>query len=769
MEKTNKKRRKKLNLFRLALIILFLMVVATCTIACSYIYKSVADMPAFDPADIHFAASTDIYDKNDQLVARVGIQNRVPVDIEQVPKMVQEAFLAIEDHRFHQHMGIDIYRIFGAAWANIKAESLRQGGSTITQQLVRRATDIGTERTFERKIQEMILAIQMERHFTKNEILEHYLNGIYFGAGAHGIQAAAHIYFNKDVSELSLAEAAVLAGLPQAPSAYNPLRNIEAAENRRNIVLNQMAVHGYITKTQASEAQAKKIVLNPGKLTAKDYPYPYFIDYVIETLIDQYGETKVFKGGLKVYTTLDPNIQQAAEIALGNENNFPGSTKDQHGNWQPNSAAVVLNPHTGHIKALVGGREHLTQRGWNRATDEKRRPGSAFKPIIAYGPAIEFLGQAPATIFDDIPLTVGKYSPRNFDHAYRGLITMRHAMRLSVNIPAVKALRTVGMNQAVAFAAGLGFEQNQEQIKIAGLAAALGGLDKGVTPLQMAAAFGAFANNGIYTEPIIIRRVERLDGTLLEEITPKQHRAMKPTTAYLITDMLQSAVTGGTGTAARMNRPVAGKTGTAENKDGRTSDTWFVGYTADLVGATWIGNKNQNKPLPRNYFGGTHTARLWQEIMVVAHEGLPVRDFSRPPEIVSATVDSKSGLLPGPYTPPEHLVTDLFARGTVPTKTDNVHVLMEVCGTTGKLSGEYCQNRVPKVFIKLPYTVSAKVADFHLRAPTEMCATCIAVEHDEWLPIAPDLPDFPHFNPDPWDMPWNIPPEQPAEEQITTN
>ena len=737
------KKRKKLNVFRLIILIFFLTIITLTGVACNYVYNSIADMPEFNPEDISFAVSTEIYDINDDLVARVGVQNRIPISISEVPDIVKNAFLAVEDHRFYQHHGIDIYRILGAAWANIKAGGLYQGGSTITQQLVRHATDIGTEKTFKRKIQEAILAIQMERYFSKDEILEHYLNYIYFGAGAHGIQAAAHTYFNKDVSELTLSEAALLAGLPQAPSAYNPFRNMEVAIERRNIVLNQMAKHGYITQAQAEAAKAEKIVLNPGKITGKEYPYPYFIDHVIELLVDKYGEAKVFRGGLRVYTTLDPKIQKAAEEALSNNNNFPNSTRDENGILQPNAAAVVLDPHSGYVKAIVGGREYQVRRGWNRAIDERRRPGSAFKPIISYGPAIEYLGKAPASVYDDIPIKIGNYAPRNYDGRFRGLITMRYALKKSVNIPAVVALKEVGMPKALEFVSKLGFENDRKQIEIAGLAAALGGLDKGVTPLQMAAAFAAFANEGIYTQPIVIRRVEKLNGVVLENNLPKQHRAMKATTAYLITDTLKSAVTSGTGTAARMNRPVAGKTGTADNKHGRTSDTWFVGYTADLVCAVWIGNTDQNKPLPPNYYGGTYTARIWRQIMVRAHEGLPIRDFVRPPGIVVAAVDKKSGLLPGPLTPPEDIITDIFAQGTVPTKTDDTRVLIEVCNKSNKLPSEFCWDREYKVFIKLPYEVDERVADYHLRAPVEICDVCKCDVCKPDSELFPDFLDFP--------------------------
>ncbi|MBM7855101.1 penicillin-binding protein 1A [Desulfohalotomaculum tongense] len=735
-----KKRRKKLNVMRLALLILFLVIMAASGAAAALVYSSVTDMPTFNPEDINFSASTDIYDENDNFVARVGVENREPVDIDDVPEIVKQAFLAVEDNRFYKHHGIDPYRILGAAWADIKSGSLKEGASTITQQLVRQSIDIGNAKSFKRKIQEAILAVQMERHFTKDEILEKYLNGIYLGEGAYGIQAAAQTYFSKDVGQLTLEEAALLAGLPQAPSAYNPFQNPEDAKKRRNIVLNQMVKCGYITASEAEEAKKKEIVLNEGKVSPVNYPYPYFIDYVIDVLTDPNGKFKlnaneVYKGGLRVYTTLNPKMQEAAEQAMANDNNFPPAYEKNGELIKPNGAAVIFEPKTGYVKALVGGREHQNRRAWNRATKEQRRPGSIFKPIISYSPAIEFLGKGPASIIDDAPLT-GKYAPPNYDRRYRGLITMRKALTKSINVVSVKLLKEVGTQRAFSYAQGLGF--GKEHFAQAGLSAALGGLTHGVTPLQMAAAYGAFANNGIYTEPIVIRRVEKLDGTVLFENKPEKHWAMKPTTAWLITDMLKDVVRYGTGTGARINgRIMAGKTGTVDDGRRGTSDIWFAGYTPDLVGVTWIGNKDQRNPLRRGKFtpfGGTYTAFLWKEMMTKALEGIPNRDFPMPQGLVRATVDSKSGKLPGPHTPDEHKVTDWFVKGTVPTEIDDTHVLMEVCAETGKLPNEFCPDRITKVFVKLPYTVSEKVEDYALRAPTEMCDVHTAENSAGWLP-----------------------------------
>lgn len=709
MAKRRKKRR--LNVYRLVFLLLGLAALAIGGTGLGLVFASIRDMPALSPAALESSASTMIYDKDGNLVTKVGIKNSVPVNIKEVPEHLKEAFLAIEDPRFYQHHGISLRGIARAAWADLTSRSMREGGSTITQQLIK-ISYLTPDKTVKRKIQEMILAIQVERRYTKDEIFELYLNNIYLGEGAYGIQAAAQTYFGKNVGDLSLEEAALLAGLPQAPSAYSPYRDPRAAVNRRNAVLDRMAANNFISQVQAEKAKKTELKLDSGQPSEKQYPYPYFLDYVTDKLIEKYGETEVFKGGLKVYTTLDPKIQQAAEAAMARAGNFPPSKADENGLMQPQGAIVVLEPSSGQIKALVGGREHKQKRQWNRATQTTRQPGSAFKPIAAYGPAIEYKGLGPASVVDDIPVKYGSYQPKNNDGKFRGLITYRAALAASVNIAAVKVLEIVGLPDAIKFAAGLDIKLDPQHH---GLGMALGGLYTGVSPLQMAGAYAAFANNGVYVEPTVILRVEKQDGVILDQPVPRQRQAMKATTAYLLTDMLKSVVTSGTGTGAQIGRPAAGKTGTTD--DGK--DIWFVGYTPDLVASVWMG---YDKPTAMNQaYGGTYPARVWREVMSKAHAGLPVRDFTSPGGIVTATVDAKSGLLPGPNTTGEGLVTDLFAEGTVPSATDNIHVFTEVCAASGQLPTDYCPDRVIRWLVKLPYEVPAFVGDYNQRVPTTSC------------------------------------------------
>lgn len=707
-----RKPKRKLNIFRLAILLLVLVVVIGGGISIGLVFASVKDMPALSPEMLESGASTMIYDKDGKLITQIGIRNSVPVDIKEVPEQVKNAFLSIEDPGFYKHHGISIRGIARAAVNDIISGSRGEGGSTITQQLVR-ISMLSPEKTLKRKIQEAVLAIQVERRYTKDEILEMYLNNVYLGEGAYGIQAASQTYFAKKIDKLELDEAALLGGLPQAPSAYSPFNDPKAAIARRNDVLNSMVKNKCITADEAEKAKGKELKLETKEVASRQYPYPYFLDYITDELIEKYGEDEFYKGGLKVYTTMDPDIQLIAETAMARTANFPASNPDENGMLQPEGAAVVLDPSTGYIRAMVGGREHTQRRQWNRSTHTARQPGSAFKPIAAYGPAIEYKGLGPASVVDDIPVSYGSYAPRNFDGRYRGLITLRTALTNSINVAAVKVMVDyVGIENAIKFASNLGIKLDSSAH---GASMALGGLDKGVTPLQMASAYGAFANMGTYIEPIAILKVEKTDGVVLEQTIPKQTQVMKPTTAYLVTDMMKSVVERGTGTGAQIGRPAAGKTGTTD--EGK--DLWFVGYTPELVTAVWIGY-DQPTAMPQAY-GGTYPTRIWQEIMSKALSDVPVRSFSMPSGIVTSTVDGKSGLLPGPNTPGDSLVTDMFAEGTVPTVTDTVHGYVEVCAASGLLPTSFCPDRVMKPLIKLPYSVPSIVEDYSLRAPTESC------------------------------------------------
>ncbi|MGO0123034.1 transglycosylase domain-containing protein [Desulfothermobacter acidiphilus] len=707
-----RRRKKKLNWFRLFSLLVLLAVTFVVAAGAGAVIYSLKDLPAFDPQKLTGDSSTLIYDGQGKLITEIGSQYRVPVKLGEVPLEVQNAFLAVEDSRFYDHRGIDFRGVLRALRNNFTKRGIYEGGSTITQQLARNCF-LTQERSWKRKIQEAVLALAIERHYTKQEILEAYLNHVYFGTGAYGIQAAARIYFNKEVSQLTLKEGALLAGLVQAPSAYAPFENPAAARQRCDQVLDAMVRHGFLEANRAQALKEKPLELHPGA-TGSGVTGTYFVDYVTEQLVERYGADRVFREGLRVYTTMDPQIQAVAEKVFNQPQNFPASVADKQGVVQPQGAVVILDPQTGSILALVGGRgQPMVRQGFNRAVHARRQPGSAFKPLIAYAPAIEFLGHSPATVYDDIPVRFGSYEPRNHDGRYRGLVTLRTALALSINSVAVQLLNKVGVDQAVAFVARLGIKLDPARAQ---LGIALGGLDEGVTPLQMAQAYAALANQGQLAPATAILRVETRTGAVLEERRVQPLQVMKPTTAYLVTDMLRSAVEKGTGQNARLgSRPVAGKTGTTD--EGK--DVWFCGYTPELVGVVWIGY-DQPRPM-KSEFGGGKPALIWRQIMAEALKSSPAKNFARPPGIVSATVDGKSGLLPGPLTPPEDLVTDLFAEGTVPTQADDTRVLVDVCAISGLLATEHCPEKVTKVLIKRPYQVPPFVEDYRLRVPTASC------------------------------------------------
>lgn len=696
-----KKSKRKLNFLRLSLVVLMFLMLAGAGSAGGYVMYSVKDMPAWDPSALELNLPTIIYDKDNKEIARIYVENRELVQLEQVPASVKDAILATEDIRFYQHKGIDIKRIGGALIADIKAGRAEQGASTITQQLIKRAF-LTPEKKLERKIQEAFLAIQLERKYTKDQIFEMYLNQIYYGGGAYGIQSASQIFFGKPVKDLTLEESALLAGLPRAPSYYDPFKNPEAAVKRRNLVIDNMLRYELISATEAEAAKAAELKLSSSKPAQnKNYKFPYFVDYVTDFIIDKYGEDKVYKEGLAVYTTLDPKIQALAEEAMADPKNFPKAKYDENGVVQPQAATVVLDPHTGYVKAIVGGRDHKQKRQFNRATDALRQPGSTFKPIADYGPAIEN-GDAPATVVKDEPLKIGSKTFKNYNGKYAGFVTYRTAVLKSMNIPAIKVLRDTGIEKGLKFAQKVGIttlvtsadnsSRNDENLSMA-----LGGITYGVKPLELAGAYGAFANEGVFVQPTAITKVTDRDGSVIDKFEAKKTVAMKKTTAYLVTSMLQSVVTapGGTGSSARLgSRPVAGKTGTTSDD----KDAWFAGYTPELVTVVWMGHDNPKEMF--GVYGGKYPAMIWKHIMKNALEDAPVKKFPKPAGLVSATVCSQSGLLPGENCPEEHRISDLFAKGTVPKEVCDNHTLMEVCAETNQLPAAGCPDKVIRSFTK---------------------------------------------------------------------
>lgn len=699
-----------------------------------FVVIAAAGTPKWDPALLSDTKqSSYVYDKDGTEIALLhGYENRQTAESSEIPDLVKKTFIAVEDKRFEQHFGVDPIRIIGSALNDIRTRSAREGASTITIQLARNAfISNPTEKKFTRKIQEAILAIQLEREYTKDEILTFYLNKIFLGESSFGVQAAAKTYFGKELEDLKPAEVALLAGLPQAPSQYNPFVHPDDAKARRTIVLGVMKDAGIITSQEYAEAKDEPFTYveamkedrggaQKTEVANASYKFPYFVDYVIEELETDYNLSpdQIFGGGLHIYTTVNSKVQSAAEDAFADPANFPQGIN----NKKVEGAITVVEPSTGEIQAMVGGRDY-TPRGLNRAWQSERQPGSTIKPLVVYGPAIEKGGYFPGTVFDDMPVSYstgnGKYwSPTDFDtisKGWKGLITMRYALEQSVNIYAVKLLDQIGVDYGWSFGKnnlGLPLEPGDRVLSLA-----LGTAH--VSTLDMASAYGVYANNGVSVTGHAIVKVEDDKGNTVIEPKITKSRVMKETTAYLINSMLRSVVTNGTGTSAQIgNWAVAGKTGTSslpdnlKNKTGNT-DAWFAGYTPDYAGVVWMGYDSNpdldKKGTPGPYYlhsvyGGSFPAQIWKKVMTAAHEDLPVQTkFEQPAGIVSGSFDTKSGLLPSSLTPSEFVATEIAAQGDLPTRISDVWIQKDVdADHPNMLASANSKNTITRTFLNLP-------------------------------------------------------------------
>ena len=584
-----------------------------------YIFAAYQSLPAVGN-NMRPAVSSQVFDSHGRLITTLhSDQNRLPIDINKVPQNLQNAFIAAEDNRFYEHIGIDPIGIFRAIFANLTNRGIAQGGSTITQQLAKNAF-LSQEQTLKRKIQEAMLALEIEHKYSKKEILEMYMNQIYFGQGAYGIQTAAKTYFNKDVNELTLTQCAMLAGLPKSPNYYSPFNNLNEAKKRKNVVLDQMVKYGYVSAAEAEDAKNQDLGLSKSHQSKEADEYASFIDYVSQQVAKKYGDDALYKEGLKIYTTMDVDKQHAAVRAM---RNLPNNYTDENGLTQPQAAIVSIDPKTGHILAMVGGRG---QDSFNRASMAVRQPGSAFKPFV-YLTALQH-DMTPDTTMDDQPVTYGSWSPKNAGGSYSGTMTLSDALAHSVNTIAVQLADKVGTKNIIANAKKMGI--TTLDAKDDNLAMALGGLTKGVTPLEMASAYGTFANKGVHVKPTAIVKILDRDGNVLEDASTLEKeetktRVMSEREAYEMTTMLEGVIDHGTGTAAAIGRPAAGKTGTTDDN----KDAWFVGYTPDIVTAVWIGDDTGSHSLGEIY-GGTIPAEIWKDYMSSATSDESGGDFSAP-------------------------------------------------------------------------------------------------------------------------------------------
>lgn len=702
--------------------------------------------------------------------------NRVYVTIDEIPLDLQHAFVAIEDARFYEHNGIDITGIVRAGITGITSGRFSQGASTITQQLLKNNvfTDWTSESSFadkmERKIQEQYLAIQLEKVEDKDWILENYLNTINLGQNTLGVQAASQRYFNKDVSELTLSECAVIAGITQTPSRYNPVSNPDANAERRTKVLNNMLDQGYIDQAAYDTAMADNVydrIQIVDSETASDNINSYFVDALTEQVIDDlmevkgYTETQAYKalyeGGLTIYSTQDPSIQQICDEEVNNADNYGSETKyscsyrltiqkadGTYQNYseqtmlsyyqsknskynidfdskeavdaaieqykadimedgdtivpngesitytmQPQASMTVIDQSTGEVKAIVGGRGDKTaNKTLNRATDTKRQPGSTFKILSAYAPALDIGGMTLASVQDDAPYTYSNaaHTPvNNYDKSYRGFTTIREGITYSINIVAVKTLTDIGVDIGYEYLQNFGFSTLCDSDRTQALA--LGGITNGVTNLELTAAYATIANGGTYTKPRFYTKILDHDGNVLIDNTPQTHTVLKETTAWLLTNAMEDVLTNGTGRPAHFNgMPQAGKSGTTSSD----RDALFAGYTPYYTCVVW-GGYDDNAELSYT----TYPKTLWKSVMGRIHENLDYKDFDKPDGITTATVCKKSGKLAVAglcdSDPRGSMVeSEYFASGTVPKDYCDHHVRVTIDLSTGGIATDTC-------------------------------------------------------------------------------
>ena len=615
------KRAKKRGPLHSVRVIAALLLVVVAGLMFGYIFAAYQSLPEVGN-NMRPAVSSQVFDGQGRLITILhSDQNRLPIDINKVPQNLQNAFIAAEDNRFYDHIGIDPIGILRAVVTNLTNRGIAQGGSTITQQLAKNAF-LTQDQTLKRKIQEAMLALELERKYSKKEILELYMNQIYFGRGAYGIQTAAQTYFDKDVSELNLAQCALLAGLPKSPNYYSSSQSEAAA--RKNVVIGQMEKYGYISHDQAEKAKSTDLEFKQKAANNSPDETAYFIDYVAQEVAQKYGDDALYKEGLKIYTSLDTDKQHAAVKAL---ENLPETHTDGQGLTQPQGAIISINPKNGHILAMVGGRG---QDSFNRASMAVRQPGSSFKPFV-YMTALQH-DMTPETVMEDKKVTYGDWSPNNADNSYRGSIPLHLALALSVNTIAVQLADKVGPSNVIANAKKMGIttlveEGSPNDNNLA--AAALGGLTKGVTPLEMASAYGTFANKGVHVKPTAIVKILDRNGNVLEDNSSdsdmQKTQVMSEKEAYEMTSMLEEVINHGTGTAASIGRAAAGKTGTTDDNH----DAWFIGYTPDIVTAVWVGDDTGDQSLGEVY-GGTVPAQIWHDYMTSAVSDSPADDFDVP-------------------------------------------------------------------------------------------------------------------------------------------
>ena len=844
-KKVKAKKKFGLSFIRTLLACIVLLVVVALGGIAFYVNQLIESIPDIASIDISPTGfSTTIYDNAGAEIENLASSgaNREYVTLDVIPKDLQHAFVAIEDERFYEHNGIDTQGIVRAVVVDMqnlfKGKNASQGASTITQQLLKNnyfttwTSESTLKERVDRKIQEQFLAVQLEKVTSKDEILENYLNTINLGQNTLGVQAASERYFNKTVSDLNLSECAVIAGITQNPSKYNPITNPDENAKRRKRVLNKMLAQGFITQTEYDDAiddevyDRIQIINNEISSSSTSYFVDALTEEVIQDLIEEKGYTeteayqKLYSGGLKIMSTQDSHIQSIVEEQINNPENYateaktsfsyrltitkadgsfenyseqtmlsyyqslnpsfsinfnseeeaqaaigaykeqlmePGDTISESGEsvvftLQPQASMTVIEQSTGRVVALVGGRgDKIASKTLNRATGITRQPGSTFKIVAAYAPALDAGGLTLASVQDDAPMTYANgTSLSNYDDHYRGFTNIRTAITNSINVVTVKTLTQIGTSLGYDYTQKLGITtldagDNNQSL-------ALGGITKGVTNLELTAAYATIANGGKYQKPVFYTQVLDRDGKVLLDTTENPStEVLKETTAWLLTNAMKDVMTSGTGTRANISgMAVAGKSGTT-TKD---RDTVFAGYTPYYTAAIW-GGYDDNSPQGST----TYSKNIWREVMSAIHQGMTYTDFVQPNGIVTATVCKKSGLLPiegvCDHDPRgSQLYTEYFAQGTVPTETCNVHTQIDICAESGHVAGEFCPEVTQGIFIvggsegtdDAPYLASeeflAEICPVHTEAtveeePTEEDASAEDSEEEVINPFLP--------------------------------
>ncbi|TCO70197.1 penicillin-binding protein 1A [Marinisporobacter balticus] len=922
-----KKKKKKISIIKILILIILLTTFIVGGVLFGWVFAMIKSTDPVDFSKMYTLLDENsfIYDSEGKIIEKVESEGlRTIVKYNQIPENLKNAFIAIEDQDFMTHNGINPKRIVKALWEDLKAGSAVQGASTINQQLVKNLY-LSNEKTIERKVKEAYYAIQMNQKLTKNEILEAYLNTVYMGSGANGVQGAAYTYFSKDVSELDLAECALLAGIVKNPSKYSPLKTLkkedvdpnkhfiiddsdeiytivfdERYKPRQQLVLKIMKNENKITDEKYNQAlnEDLKTHLKPGKKQIYGIS-SFFSDKVksdvLEALMQQLDQTEeeasnmLYNKGLRIYSTIDLNIQKTLEAAYEDSKNFPSikARKDSAGNIlakknntvllykytnlintseqlvipkvdyqydqegnlilfkgkrlnftplyedgimkaiqlsvndaykqneqkeilmfkgrsvkipseykryddnknvvvskefftakpqffskdannnlliakedysisskgvvQPQSAMVIMDQHTGDIKALVGGREVSGQKLYNRAI-APRQPGSSIKPLAVYTPALDN-GWTEGSIVDDVPHydNKGRSWPRNWDRKFRGLSTLREGLQWSMNVMSVKIAEQIGVQTSIDYLKKMGITTIKESGAYSDMnlsAMALGGMTQGISPLEMAGAYGALANEGVYIKPKSFIKVTDRDGNVILENESYKNLVVSPEVAFIVTDMMKTVVSSGTAHRAKLsnpNIPVAGKTGTTSDN----YDAWFVGYTPYYVGAVWIGNDLQ---IELDGKAGTKKLELWKKVMEEIHKDLPTKNFIKPKNVISVQIDTESGKLPTDLSrrdPRGTIASRYFVKGTEPKTYDDVHIELEVDTSTNKLATPYCPPTLieKRVFTKrpVPYVPANNggivPGDYIYEAPTEYCP-----DHNEFTNAPIDIPTDPFLD-----------------------